>query len=310
MVWRVLAAMAVLGFATDAAAQERAPDAPPAERRAGTPPDAFDLGEIVVDGQLRQRVEQFVETVSRAPAGRGLARWAGPVCIGVVNFRRAAAEQIADRLVAIGDEIGVPIEGGACEPDIYVVGAVNGRAVATEWVELRPADFRPAGVTRTTAGRAALDLFMTSEAPVRWWQISVPVYYNIFTGRAAPTIGPGAEPIYVFAKSQLRSRTRDDLKRIIIIVDVEQLAGATTEQLCAYLSMVAFSQISADTDTRAFDTILNLFSLPEAPGGLTDWDRAYLFALYNADESRRVDEDDQADRLLSTLREGAAPDAR
>ena len=48
--------------------------------------------------------------------------------------------------------------------------------------------------------------------------------------------------------------------------------------------MVALAQVDAEADTAAYPTILNLFADPaSAPAGLTDWDRSYLTALYDAE---------------------------
>ena len=42
----------------------------------------------------RRFADQAVET----PPGRGLARWAGKVCVGVVNMRPDAAQPLIDRI--------------------------------------------------------------------------------------------------------------------------------------------------------------------------------------------------------------------
>lgn len=279
-----------IAFAQASNGQDPEPEASPSQ-----------LDDVIVEGGLLERAQTFVESVSRPPQGRGLARWMGPVCIGVVNFKRQVAERIADGLLFHGEEFGVPMASDACEPNIFIVGAVNATAVAADWVERQRRDFRPACVTRATPPMSALDAFVTSDAAVRWWQISIPSYFDIFLGRAAPICGEQALPIFVYSRSQLAARTRDDLQRVVIIVDVEKLGGVTLEQLQAFLTLVAFAQINPDADTSEFDTILNLFSGGSAPPGLTEWDRAYLRAMYSARSDTRLNPGDQARGLVSTL---------
>ena len=59
--------------------------------------------------------------------------------------------------------------------------------------------------------------------------------------------------------------------------------GTTWQQLADYLAVVSLAQINPDADLAAFDSILNLFSNPNAYSGLTDWDRSYIRALYSYD---------------------------
>ena len=76
------------------------------------------------------------------------------------------------------------------------------------------------------------------------------------------------------------------MQRVIIIVDSTKLTGTTWQQLGDYLAVVSLAQVDLDTNPAAFDSILNLFSNPEAYSGLTDWDRTYVQALYQFDQRR------------------------
>jgi hypothetical protein len=130
--------------------------------------------------------------------------------------------------------------------------------------------------------------------PVRWWATSMPIDSES-GGRAVRLPGdidphtglPDAPEIEVFAASRLRTQIRDDLVRTTIIIDVDELGGATLVQLADYLAMVALAQIDASADTSGYRTVLNLFEDPAAaPEGLTEWDRSYLQALYEHDQLR------------------------
>lgn len=266
---------------------------------------------IVSGGRLEDLTARFVEEAVEPPRRRGLARWAGPVCIGVMNFRRDVGEYIADRLVQIGDEVGAPIDDSDCDPNIYVVGAADAPALAREWVDRYPREFRPRA-RQTNGPRSSLDRFMSSDDPVRWWHVSLPMHYDIMTGRAAPAIkfpGQTPQPIIVYAKSQLRSRIRDDLVRVVIIVDVDRLEDTTLAQLGDYLAMVAFAQIDPEGDTTDYPTILNLFDGDRGVPGLTEWDRAFLTAMYDAVPDRRLNGAEQGRHLARALRTSWAESA-
>jgi len=92
-----------------------------------------------------------------------------------------------------------------------------------------------------------------------------------------------APAIAVEGPSRIHSGTRDDLQQVIVIVDTTKLHGTTWQQLADYLAVVSLAQINPDADLAAFDSILNLFSNPNAYSGLTDWDRSYIRALYSYD---------------------------
>src|SRR5690606_17891531 len=100
---------------------------------------------------------------------------------------------------------------------------------------------------------------------------------------------------------------RDELNKVIIVVDGEQVAGVGLPQLGDYLSMVALAQVDPEGDTDGFATILNLFDDPEGSPGLTGWDRAYLEGLYS-NWSWRIRANDQTYQVLRNLREAREAD--
>jgi hypothetical protein len=136
----------------------------------------------------------------------------------------------------------------------------------------------------------ALEEFVASDEPVRWWHVSLPV--DARTGGAAieidKTCGNAHCPPYVSVAgpSRIHSGTRDDLMYVLIIVDATKLNGTTWQQIGDYLAVVSLAQIDPKADPAAFDSILNLFTNAAAYSGLTDWDRSYIRALYEFDQER------------------------
>lgn len=281
---------------------------PPVDEEGQDPP-ASTLEDVIVSGEtLEERAERFVDEIAQPVRQRGLARWAQPACFGVVNFAGDAARQIADQLVRRADELGLPVAEPDCAPNVFIIGTVDAPGVARAWVARSPDVFRP-GFSGAAARPRVLETFVSSDAAVRWWHVSIPTSFDIFTGQTQPAVRlPGglAPRIRVYSKSQQVSRVRDDLLKVMVLVDVEKLGPVTTNQLCDYLLMIAYAQIDPEGDTATYETILNLFDDASVPG-LTDWDRSYLAALYEADPDRRVSGTDQGDRLAADVRRTNAP---
>ncbi|QTC92535.1 hypothetical protein [Brevundimonas goettingensis] len=299
-----LSAWAMLGLA--ALTLQTAPV--PQSRQTPTEPPASPVDDVeVVAGALPEAVRAFVDEVAAPVNQRGIARWNSiKVCIGAVNMRREAAQTLIDHVSTVAFDYGIETGEPGCKPNVLVIGAADGAVMADGLAAARPRAFR-IGASRIDQGPAAFERFRTSDAPVRWWQISMPT--DSWTGNPVVRM-PGQRPprIEIFAKSQMRGRIRDDLKRVIVIVDFNSANGMTFDQLGDYIAMVAFAQIDPEADTSEFQTVLNLFDRPAAEragaGGLTDWDRAYLSTLYDY-RNERILPFRQAELMTTALR----PDA-
>ena len=277
-----LAALAATLALSHPGPQDAAP-APTAEIQEPT----AQLEDVIVDGSgLEALALEFIESVSAPPRRRGLARWDLELCIGVVNFRADAAHAIVDRISDMARELEIPLGEPGCAPNAVIVGADDGRALATALVGERRRAFR-FGYTRSNRGSRALRAFQDSEAPVRWWHISFPV--DAETGELAIRL-PG-QPAPPLPGSGRRSMQRvlmsDRLARAVIIVDVGRASEISFSQLCDYLALITLAQIDPDGDHGALDTVLNVFDNPASVEGLTEWDRGWLRTLYESGPNRR-----------------------
>ncbi|NBW06715.1 MAG: hypothetical protein EBR82_01660 [Caulobacteraceae bacterium] len=297
---------ATLGFTSLTLQTAPVPQTTPQE----APASRVDDVQIIAD-PLPDAVRDFVDEVSAPVHDRGIARWnSQKVCVGAVNMRNEAAQTLIDHVSAVALDLGVEPGEPGCKPNVLIVGAADGAAMASGMAEARPRAFR-IGASRVDQGRAAFERFRTSDAPVRWWQISIPT--DSWTGRPVVQIrGQPTPSIEIFAKSQMRGRIRDDLKRVIVIVDFNKAGGMTFDQLGDYIAMVAFAQVDPEADTSGYQTVLNLFDRPEVEragaGGLTDWDRAYLSTLYDY-RNERILPFRQAELMTTSLRSTTPPPA-
>lgn len=260
--------------------------------------DPIRLEDVVINARrLEEATADFVDEVAAPVPRRRMARWHEGVCVGVVNFDPEVAHFIADRVSDVARQVGLRAHEPECHPTILIVGAQNASPFTRAFVDQRPALFRPGG-SGMTRGTGALEAFITTDRPVRWWSVSQTTDPD--TGAAAIRMpgqfngwkqgGDGGDSVFNYAPntatrstSRVSNPYRDDLKRIFVIVDVDLLGGASLGQLADYIAMVSLAQVNPDANTDRYETVLNLFEHPEFAPGLTSWDMAYLQGLYESE---------------------------
>src|SRR5262249_26000149 len=143
-----------------------------------------------------------------------------------------------------------------------------------------------------TQGDAALQSFVNSDRPVRWWHVTETVSSDGFRANSADAhqafngdgsmMGMGSQ-VRVFDPSRLRQAVRQDFNRVIVVVDARRAAGKRLDALADYLAMVSLAQLSPQVETAAYPSVLNLFSNSAQPAsGMTSFDISYLDGLYHA----------------------------
>ncbi len=227
-------------------------------------PGATEVEGVTIDGSvLREVVTDFVEEVGVAQRDQNLARWDRRVCIGVVNMAPRFAQALVDQVSAVAMAVGLNPGDPGCRPNVLILADSNGDALAQALVEQDPQVFRP-DIGNTNLGQAALERFQTSGAPVRWWQV---------TYMRTSDFGVTA--------SRIRDSHEEAMGRVIIILDTTRIGSLSFASLADYVSMVALAQVDPQVDAGSYDSVFNLF----AENGsrtqrMTDWDLAYLRALY------------------------------
>jgi hypothetical protein len=231
----------------------------------------------------RNFIAEIADPVSR---NFGIARWNDEICVGVQNAPPELAQPIIDLISQVALEVGLDVGEPGCRANVSVIFAADGRAFASYLAEEQPRLFRPwGGAGGTTQGLHALEAFKSTNAPVRWWQITMPVDEagNVAILLPESMYGP---PNVRGSNSRITNLIRDEVWSAIIIVDAGKLTGITIGQLADYLAMVALTQVDPESDAGAYESILNIFSSAARPARLTDWDWAYLRAVYSFDQRR------------------------
>jgi hypothetical protein len=271
------------------------------------------LEDVVVEGRrLEDLTNDFVSEVAIPARGRGLARWRNKVCVGVANLQAETAHYIVDRVSTVAQDLGLKAGAPGCEPRILIIATTDANSFTRDLIANRPRLFVVGGAGMDL-GRNALRKFESTDRPVRWWNVSAPI--DTETGDIAVRIpgyvgregGAGspldfAPHIGVFAASRLSTQIVDDTMRSFVIVDVDRLNGVSLEQLADYIAFIALAQIDPNADTSGYVSVLNVFDDPGQTEGLTNWDRAYLLGLYDAERTRLNHASQRTEIVSSILR--------
>lgn len=262
-----------------------------------------DLPDVVVSApDTRAAVRSFVGEVTTSGDTNGqTARFERRICPGVVNLPRAQAQVVNDRIAAAAYLVDLPIGEPGCDPNVVVIFTDQSDLLAERLVAEQPRTFAQT-VDGLDEGHRRLDDFLRPGSVVRWWQLTeedggVQEYSDPSRPRSLGGLS---------GDSRLRAAYRTDLYRSILIVDVTRANPVSLEALGDYLAFRALAETAYNADTSSNPTILNLFAGPRdhGPASLTEWDVAYLRALYGARSyaTGNLQRGDVASRMARTLR--------
>ena len=298
----LFAALAVLAFADASAATGQT--TPTHVSASAT--EALD--EVTVTAQraeLAKRVTAFVDTITGPHFDAGLPRWGKPVCPLVSGLLRDEGEFMLGRISDIARAAGVPLAGEKCRPNLYILVSKQPQEL------LRAMDRRNVWFTfGYAATNRVVDDFISKSAPVRVLYRDFPTWPCIHPPCDVPTVSvPKVGPITISGDSWSFDSHGPDYSSIwyvfrgFVIIDAAQLQGVTRGQFADYVALVSFAQLKASDSLQDAPTILKLFdSTPQAaPAGMTDWDRAFLRALYTTDELKHMQRRDVVQAMVNEI---------
>jgi len=248
---------------------------------AQTPPD------IVVTGVRPEQTQTFVQQVAAiSPMADQLARWDSTICTSIAGMPARQAQFLADRIAQRAAAVGLRPGGPGCVPNVAVFVTADSDTFARQLFEQDRSMFayyQTNGVS--TLGQGALDDFLTTPRAVRWWHVSETYGANgMSLAGDASRGGMENAPAVRSNGSRLSGDTREDLVQAIVVVDARRVQGAQLAALADYVAFVALAQINPNAATSEYPTILNLFNGAQVSAGgpetLTQWDQAFLDALY------------------------------
>lgn len=204
-----------------------------------------------------------------------LARFEDALCPGVLGLKQEAAEQMVGRLRANAEMLGVRMaENGDCQAN-FVVGFVSdGQAFLSQLQDRSGYIF--AEMTRDE--RLAL---LADPGPARaMLRIRARTRDGMPISRRENLAQLPTTTMWM-AHSKIYSATRNDIISAMVLFDRDAVRGLNLTQLADYATFRALAQRLPGPESAGQASILTLFEPGEArPGGLTEFDRAYLGQLY------------------------------
>jgi hypothetical protein len=243
---------------------------------------------------LKERVKTFVRTITRNTGfsdDESLIRWNTPICFLAAGWSPDDISAVLTRLSQISTSAGAPLAGKACTPNFVVVSTAEPDQVINAWYAKNKQLFGNASPLQI---RHFLD--STRSRPVRTWR-------NIDIGRVAATHFGHFVPSNSHADpSPFAGNSRLEFLSVFEIIDAGRTAGIDLRQLTDYVAMMGLSNIDIDVDVGDAPSILQLFSAARSFAlGLSNWDTAYLTALYQTDQTSRSQRFEIAQRVAEAV---------
>jgi Secretin and TonB N terminus short domain len=246
---------------------------------------------------LRRKVHQFVAAVLARPETGPLYRWNipnrwnVPICPLVAGLPQAAGELTLHRISDLATYAGaatyakVLLAGKPCHPNLYVVASDLPAPLLKSWWARDPLMY----VTRF--GVPPVERFIHSRRPIRVWYNTglwcaggAPVGWGNFPG-AIDASGPLGFDLPVCMINALArptyGRPWSNITSAIVVIDLRRINSITVRQLADYIAVISLADVRLDADPGSVPSILQLFGRGTPPQGLTPWDRALVYSLYD-----------------------------
>lgn len=238
--------------------------------------------------KLWPKVRSFVYGIG--PDEYALDRWHARICPFVSGLSQHQGEFILDRVSAIARSAAAPLAAEGCQPNLFILAYPQPKEL------LQAMEKRNYRATFGGAAPSAVDAFIATPRPVRVWYAHPLV---------TPSLGLPASGLSLNADGGFVHNTPGEIApeppsvgaseggpfwRVYVIVDSTRLQGVTLGQLADYVGMVGLAKFKVTADLDDVPTILKLFfgSPGGAPARMSEWDRAYLKALYGTEPQRYV----------------------
>lgn len=260
------------------AAQDYANDGGEAEREAREQRVQDDA--IIVTGQAPDASRAEIHRQARDIAVSDnvydvpLARFEAPLCPGIAGLTGDTAGLMIDRIRDNARFVDLRVQDDGCTPNFVVAFVDDGQAMLARMIDESPARFQYLSSVEKRE--------MLEPGPVRVWTDVQPATRDgMRIGRGRNLVNPPSMRAEM-AHSKIYTTIRHDIAMVWVIVDRDAARGMSLQQLADYATMRGLVRTRPDDDME-ISSILGLFnSNGPWPGELTDFDRAYLTAVYDS----------------------------
>ena len=256
---------------------------------------------IVVTGKLQDRkaiehkVASFVRSATVVPEAGQYPRRNDRYCPKIIGLDARYAPRVVAQILDAGRAAGLPDPAPGCKTNLSIIFSedADGQMARLRHDSLKLFAGLPSGKERELFG---------SGRPIRWWYLSskAPAGGGRIAGGTASAIGGeggagegvpgfgGVDTVSTFSSSLIETNIRVDLNGTYVVIDVSKSHGLPLDAVAAYAAMVSFAPINGTQSFVGFPSILSLFAVDDPPKGLTQWDKAYLRALYRIPANREA----------------------
>jgi hypothetical protein len=249
---------------------------------------------IVVTGQrptrdeARARAVSFVRQIGVARGDISAARFVDPICPRVMGIAERYAGMVLTRMRAIAEAAGIALGRQGCHPNVSVSFVGNAAGLMREIDRRSP--------TRLTeVPREERQELLNGDAPIRWWYLTetrsryqmrnAPQSLQTETGgqSGGSSTASGTLDAEALSHYDAGSHVSNAVNRAIVdanvVIDLDGVEGRSLQAVAAYAAFVAFSEVRR-SDPPPAGSILGMFGAEPQADALTDWDLAFLRALY------------------------------
>lgn len=280
-----------------------------------SPEAAIQLQAVTIRGtragrELARQVDHFVTSKVFQLSGESLIRWDTPICPLAQGLPAAFNEYIQSHITQVALAARAPVAGKHCRANLYVFASSHPDQLLSKLWKKNP------GMYGAPNGLGGPESFVHSRRPVRVWYNAESKCQSA-SGDSAGVVSmgmnsgmsqPAGRPIDMSAGMCSNVDTRlnyagvNSVSSAFIVVDLSQMREITTRQLADYVAMVGLAQFRTNTDPGKAPTILRLFQGPSHPPlGLSPWDRALLYSLYNTDQQSTAQVSEMEDTVLTRV---------
>jgi hypothetical protein len=269
-----------------------APAQAPVQLRDAPPPPK----DIVVTARpdaTRREVDRQATAITRVNDmyRDSLARFADPVCPGIMGLPAGVAGMVVDRIRYDAERVGARTDSRAnCHPNIIVAFVRDGAAGLRTLLKTK-------GFMFITLEAAETKELAEETGPARAWNLTMlrtrhgngesstfeegltPEEGHISLGPMRITISPSSDSRIFFA-------SRLDIVHSVVLIDLAAIDGMSIDQIADYAAMRGLARTRPAPGDAAATTILSLFDpAGERPREMTRFDLAYLHSLYEAESN-------------------------
>ena len=261
-------------------------------------------------GELERQVDRFVTAEIFQLPGEPIMRWETPICPFVQGLPARFNDFLQDRIARIASSAHAPVAGKQCEPNLYVFATSDPENLLVTLLQQNPRMYS----SRNGMGRA--ESFVHSRRPVRVWYNTAFHCRDTQASLALTSKGPGtgsriddmSSNICSDADTRLSYAAVNSIALVYIVVDLNRVKEVTTSQLADYVAVIGLANVRLDADAGTAPTILRLFQGTQQPlQGLSAWDRALLYSLYNTDPSSAAQVTDMKDVVMQQVTRTQGP---